>query len=324
MRPLSLLRSKSPLKRVALLLIVVLALFNSNASIPASAACGTTNVALNKTATASSIENGGTTANLAVDGNAGTRWSSAASDPQWLQVDLGSTQSICHVTLTWEAAYGKSYTIQTSPDAATWTTIFTTTTGDGGTDDLTGLTGSGRYLRMNGTVRGTGYGSSLWEFAVYAGPNRAANTPTTPPIAPTASNTPVQPAANTPIPSSTTSGCGTSNVALNKTATSSSNENAATTPNLAVDGNAGTRWSSAADDPQWLQVDLGSTQSICHVTLTWETAYGKSYTIQTSPDAGTWTTIYTTTTGDGGTDDLTGMPGSGRYIRLNGTGRGTG
>src|SRR5437016_13567279 len=88
----------------------------------------------------------------------------------------------------------------------------------------------------------------------------------------------------------------TTNLALNKTATSSSNENAGTTPNLAVDGNAGTRWSSAASDPQWIQFDLGSTQSICHVTLTWETAYGKSYTIQTSPDAVTWTTIYTTTT----------------------------
>src|SRR5258708_2427661 len=178
MKPLSLLRSKSPLKRVAFLLIVVRALFNSNASTPASAACGTTNVALNKTATSSSNENAGTTPNLAVDGNAGTRWSSAASDPQWLQVDLGSTQSICHVTLTWETAYGKSYTIQTSPDAVTWTTIYTTTTGDGGTDDLTGLTGSGRYIRMNGTVRATGYGYSIWEFPVYAGTTAATNTPT--------------------------------------------------------------------------------------------------------------------------------------------------
>src|SRR5258708_29843150 len=122
----------------------------------AAAACGTTNIALNKTATASSTQGTGYTANLAVDGNAGTRWGSAFSDPQWLQVDLGSAQSICHVTLTWEAAYGKSYTIQTSPDATTWTTIYTTTTGDGGTDDLTGMPGSGRYIRLNGTGRGTG------------------------------------------------------------------------------------------------------------------------------------------------------------------------
>jgi len=104
-----------------------------------------------------------------VDGNLGTRWSSAHQiDPQWIYVDLGSTQSIGHVTLRWEAAYGKSYQIQTSPDATTWTTIYSTTTGDGGVDDLTGLIGSGRYVRMNGTVRAlTLYGYSLWEFEVY-------------------------------------------------------------------------------------------------------------------------------------------------------------
>jgi hypothetical protein len=104
----------------------------------------------------------------AVDGNLGTRWASAQGvDPQWIQVDLGATQSIGHVTLRWETAYGKSYQIQTSNDGATWTTIYSTTTGDGGVDDLTGLTGSGRYIRMNGTVRATQWGYSLWEFEVY-------------------------------------------------------------------------------------------------------------------------------------------------------------
>ncbi|HEY4701807.1 MAG TPA: discoidin domain-containing protein, partial [Streptosporangiaceae bacterium] len=67
------------------------------------ATCGTTNLALNKTATASSTESGAYPASDAVDGNTGTRWSSAFSDPQWLEVDLGSSQSICSVTLNWEA-----------------------------------------------------------------------------------------------------------------------------------------------------------------------------------------------------------------------------
>src|SRR5580693_993228 len=53
-----------------------------------SGTCGTANLALNKTATASSTENAGTPAADAVDGNTGTRWSSAFSDPQWLEVDL--------------------------------------------------------------------------------------------------------------------------------------------------------------------------------------------------------------------------------------------
>src|SRR5579859_4528149 len=151
---------------------------------PAAAACGTTNVALNKTATASSVETGTNyTANLAVDGNTGTRWSSQYSDPQWLQVDLGTTQSVCGVTIIWENAYATSFQIQMSPDAATWTTIYSTTTGTGGTQTLTGLSGSGRYIPMYGTVRATGYGYSIWEFQVYSGasptntPAPATNTP---------------------------------------------------------------------------------------------------------------------------------------------------
>jgi len=67
-----------------------------------------------KTATASSSENPGPfPASAAVDGNTGTRWSSAFSDPQWLQVDLGATATITSVTLNWEAAYGRAFQIQT-------------------------------------------------------------------------------------------------------------------------------------------------------------------------------------------------------------------
>src|SRR5215468_4001512 len=67
------------------------------------------------------------------------------------------------------------------------------------------------------------------------------------------------------------------NIALNKLATSSSNENGSLTPNLAVDGSTTTRWSSGFSDPQWIQIDLGATFSVNHVILRWEAAYGKSY-----------------------------------------------
>ncbi|MEU1588332.1 carbohydrate-binding protein [Micromonospora sp. NPDC005710] len=40
--------------------------------------------------------------------------------------------------------------------------------GDGGVDDLTGLSGSGRYIRLLGTTRGTGYDHSLWELEAYS------------------------------------------------------------------------------------------------------------------------------------------------------------
>ena len=121
-----------------------------------------------KPATSSSDELSSLGPALAFDGNTGTRWASAeGSDPQWIRVYLGATRSITHVNLNWEAAYGRSYQIQTSADGSAWSTIYSTTAGNGATDDLAGLTGSGRYVRLLGTARGTTYGYSLYEFKVY-------------------------------------------------------------------------------------------------------------------------------------------------------------
>jgi fibronectin type 3 domain-containing protein len=117
-------------------------------------------------ATASSLENAGYSASNAVDGSLSTRWSSAFTDPQWLEVDLGATHTISKVVLSWEAAYATAFQIQTSTDGTNWTTIYSTTTATGGTQTLT-VTGSGRYVRMYGTQRATGYGYSLWEFQVF-------------------------------------------------------------------------------------------------------------------------------------------------------------
>jgi hypothetical protein len=122
-----------------------------------------------KPATASSLESSSFPAGAAFDGNlTTTRWASKEGvDPQWLQVDLSASASVTRVKLTWEAAFAKSYRIETSADGTTWTTIYSTTTGNGGTDDLTGLAGTGRYVRITGTVRGTPYGYSLFELQVY-------------------------------------------------------------------------------------------------------------------------------------------------------------
>ncbi|WP_063785262.1 family 20 glycosylhydrolase [Streptomyces sp. XY332] len=127
------------------------------------------NLARNRPTTASSTETVNFPASLATDGDPGTRWSSAYADPQWLQVDLGSSQAVSRVVLRWEAAYGKAFQIQLSDDATTWRTVYSTTTGTGGVQELTGLSGSGRYIRVYGTKRGTAYGYSLYEFEVYAG-----------------------------------------------------------------------------------------------------------------------------------------------------------
>jgi glycosyl hydrolase family 81/F5/8 type C domain-containing protein len=133
---------------------------------PTATACGTGPLlSQGKAALASSTETG-FPAGQAVDGNATTRWSSAFADPQWLRVDLGSPQALGRVELTWEAAYGRAYQIQTSADGTTWTPVVTATARTGGTETYP-ITGTARYVRMYGTERGTAYGYSLYEFKVY-------------------------------------------------------------------------------------------------------------------------------------------------------------
>jgi hypothetical protein len=244
-----------------------------------------------KAASASSTENAGSPASAAFDGNTGTRWSSAFSDPQWIEVDLGQTSSISQVVLQWETAAGKSFQIQTSTDDTNWTSIYSTTTGTGGTETLN-VTGSGRYVRMYGTARTTQYGYSLWEFQVFGTVGGGGGA------------------------------CSSANAAQGQPSAASSIENAGTPAADAFDGNTGTRWSSQFADPQWISVDLGSSQSICQVVLQWETAAGKSFQIQTSTDNTNWTSIYSTTSGTGGTQTLN-VSGTGRYVRMYGTARTT-
>jgi hypothetical protein len=168
-------RRRRPVRHLAGIVIATLGLIAgclsasfASAGSATAATCGTTNIALHQPTTASSVQGPTWPASNATDGNLSTRWSSAFSDPQWLEVDLGSTQSICQVVIHWETAYGKAFQIQTSNDNTTWTSIFSTTTGTGGTQTIP-VSGSGRYIRMYGTVRATQYGYSIYEFQVFAG-----------------------------------------------------------------------------------------------------------------------------------------------------------
>ncbi len=128
------------------------------------------------------------------------------------------------------------------------------TTGSAVPADLTGLSGSGRYVRVHGTRRGSasaGYSLSTLEVFGPAGVNL------------------VKPGG--PV--------------------TASSEQAGYAAAQAVDGDPTTRWSSAVADPQWIRVDLGSAQAISRVNLIWEGGYGADYEIQVSGDGSTWTTI---------------------------------
>lgn len=134
-----------------------------------------------KPTTASSVE-GPFNAAQATDGNLGTRWGSEFSDPQWIEIDLESAHNIREIVLVWEAAFGSAYNIQGSLDGANWTTLVTQNNGAGGVEVFDDLSGSYRYIRLNGTTRGTPWGYSLFEFEVWGGGNTT-QPPTIPTIA---------------------------------------------------------------------------------------------------------------------------------------------
>lgn len=127
----------------------------------------TQNLALNKPVTVSSTENAGTPGSSAVDGNGGTRWSSLHSDPQWIYVDLQNTCSINQIKVTWETAMASNYRVEVSSDAQNWTVLKTVTGNTTAVNDHTGLTATGRYVRIYGTTRTTVWGYSIWELEVY-------------------------------------------------------------------------------------------------------------------------------------------------------------
>ena len=128
------------------------------------------NLAKGKPVAVSSTEPGLNVAANATDGNYATRWASLESDPQWLYVDLGEAFLIDEVKISWEAAFGKDYLLQTSSDLASWTTIKTVVGNTLLVNDHPGLSGTGRYLRIFATARGTNFGYSLYELEVYGKP----------------------------------------------------------------------------------------------------------------------------------------------------------
>ncbi|MEC0128398.1 polysaccharide lyase family 8 super-sandwich domain-containing protein [Paenibacillus pabuli] len=241
-------------------------------------------LAYDKGATASSSKDN-LYASKATDLYRTSYWGSNDSDNEWIYVDLQNQFLINKVRLNWEKAYGKSYKIQVSNDAVIWTDVYSTTTGKGGIEDISFSPVSARYVRMQGVQQGTGNGYSLNEFNVYEA---------VPP-----------------------------NLAEGKPVVASSSRAANVGPGYAVDGSLSTRWGSNYSDPQWIYVDLGSSQSIQEVALHWEDAYGKAYEIQVSDDAKNWTPVYGTTTGDGGVDTISFEPVNARYVQMNGAKRGT-
>jgi beta-glucanase (GH16 family) len=243
-------------------------------------------LALYHPAFASSVENASFPPSNAVDGNSATRWSSQFSDPQWIYVDLGATYTITEVSLNWEHAAGRDYQVQVSDDATNWTTIQSVTGNTtAGVHDYTGLSGTGRYVRVYGTARTTQYGYSLFDFNVYGSDVSPGATPLSRP---------------------------------NWAATASSTEPGGN-PQNALDGILTTRWSSgsAMSGGEWFQLDLGSAQTFDRIVLDSGNSvndYARGYQVLISNNGTDWATQVPVAAGAG-----TG-PVTARYVRIVQTG----
>ncbi|MES2428542.1 MAG: discoidin domain-containing protein, partial [Bacteroidota bacterium] len=109
-----------------------------------------------------------TTVDKVFDGNLNSKWTSGTTNinTQNIYVDLGTRYDLCRVILRWTVDYAKTFDIQVSDDATSWTTI-QSISNNTTKDDYLSLKGTGRYVRVNMTARATTQPYSLYEFEVY-------------------------------------------------------------------------------------------------------------------------------------------------------------
>lgn len=116
-------------------------------------------------ATASGVENAGLGADMAIDGDEKTRWSSAFGDGQWLQIDFGKPTPLGGARVHWEVAHASIYTISVSDDGTHWTTVYRSADGRGGVEfAFFTQPVAARWLRIEGIKRVGTWGVSLIEF----------------------------------------------------------------------------------------------------------------------------------------------------------------
>ncbi|GAA2591143.1 hypothetical protein GCM10010399_21970 [Dactylosporangium fulvum] len=221
--------------------------------------------------------------------------------PSWLQVDLGSAQTLNRLVVKHAGAGGeqaafntRAFTIQLSTDAGNWSTPVTVT---GNVDPVTThqiAATSARYIRLNVTTptQNADTATRIYELEAYGS------------------------GGTTPV-----------NLALNRPATGTTSCAATEGPEKAVNGsvsggNADKFCSTVYG--AWLRVDLGSSRTISRFEVAHAQAGGepatlntKAFTIEVSADGNTWTQVVNVT---GNTAANTTHPVSGvsaRYVRLN-------
>lgn len=253
---------------------------------------------------ATSAERGDLDARYAIDNDRATRWSSRFTDDESLTLEYEESQVITRVRIDWENAHADSYLLQVSDDAKSWQTIKTIENSGGGVEDITGLNGQGKFLRVQGVKRAGAYGYSILEIQAFTG------TPSAPEV-------PSVPDPNEPIDLSKPGV-----VIKPKSATSSPTENGGMSAAMAIDGRMDTRWASRpGDDNGWIQFDFGAPTRLGYLKLNWEAAYAKRYKLSISNDGQTWTDLRSVDNGQGKVEEFFNLNAVARHVRLQGLAR---
>jgi Carbohydrate binding module (family 6)./F5/8 type C domain. len=256
------------------------------------------NLAFGKTVSVSSYYNTQESGPKAVDGSTTTKWCSGNdAEPHWLQIDLGQSYDIGRWVVKHCGAGGESpdcntrdFKLQKSSDGINWTDVDTVTGNTANITDRYVATFNSRYIRLYIT-KATSISDTharIYEFEVYA-PE-------------------------------------TCNLALNKTATTSSDSTQSENGAKAVDGNPyNTKWCSWGylTEPHWLQVDLGQSYTIGR----WVVRHSgegyenpiyntRDFKLQKSSDGINWTDVDTVTGNAANMTDRIVTPFNSRYVRL--------
>ncbi|MDG4794926.1 discoidin domain-containing protein [Micromonospora sp. WMMD1082] len=263
---------------------------------PPAGAAGGPNLAAGRTATASSVNGPYAAANV-TDGNAGSYWESSGALPQWVQVDLGSGQSIDQVRLRlpagWEART-QTLSVQGSTNGSSFSTIVASAgrafaPGGGNTVTLDFPATTTRYVRIAITANTGWPAAQLAELEVYGA-----------------------------------TGSSSTNLAAGRSMSSSGHSDVYVAAN-ANDGNQGSYWESTNNAfPQWIQVDLGATVTVDRLVLKLPGGWGartQTLTVQGSTNGSSFSTLvasagYAFTPAANNTVTVTVGATSTRHIRL--------
>jgi hypothetical protein len=150
--------------------------FTANGQSAVNSAIIYSNMALGKTATASSVSDSSHTAANAFDGQTNTRYTSNFNENQWLEVDLGKNFLLSSLIINWDRSYATDFDLLFSLNGS-FTDLYEDSlhirnhvfgsSSSFNTDNLP-LKKSiiARYVRLKGLHSASGNGYSIWEMQV--------------------------------------------------------------------------------------------------------------------------------------------------------------